>query len=63
MSDPTTPIPSAHVPGRPVLSEKCRQRIAELVETWPPLSDHQRAVIANAFRTERRLRQARERAA
>lgn len=55
--------PSVHVPGRPALSEKCRQRIAELVADWPPLSDHQRAVIAGAFRAEHRLRQAQGRAA
>lgn len=46
---------TAPIPARPVLSEACRQSIAELVADWPPLTDKTRAVIAQAFRTGRRL--------
>jgi hypothetical protein len=46
---------TTHLPGRPVISEACRQRIAELIADWPPLSGEQRAVIGREIRAGRRL--------
>lgn len=47
----------AHVPGRPVLSEACQRRVKEIVDAWPLLSEHQRAVIGTVIRSGRRLGQ------